>query len=215
MRATFAFVTLAVLALVVLAGPTHAQSDSTAAPTTKAWQVWMGGGISFPASGTFKDTYDSGWNARGMLSYRSAGMPIGLRLDVGAQEFDFTSSGIDASIRALSVLLDITHDFQLGTIQPYVAVGAGGHSIEPGPETVESVRSRPRAPSREVEDNLEYDPVEPGWRFGLNGVIGLKLPISPRMMIFAEGRIDQVFVEKAILGQDDLQMIPVTFGIVF
>ena len=61
---------VALLALAV-AGPAHAQSDSTAASPPKAFHVWLGGGISFPASGTFKDTYDNGWNARGMFSYQS------------------------------------------------------------------------------------------------------------------------------------------------
>ena len=52
-------------------------------------------------------------------------------------------------------------------------------------------------------------------RFGINGGAGVLFKLGSLVSGFVEGRLDNVFSEKGLIDSDQVQVIPVTLGVVF
>ena len=52
-------------------------------------------------------------------------------------------------------------------------------------------------------------------RFGVNGGAGLVVKLGSLVSGYVEGRLDNVFSQKGLIKSDQVQVIPVTFGVVF
>jgi hypothetical protein len=52
-------------------------------------------------------------------------------------------------------------------------------------------------------------------RFGINGGGGVTFKLGSMVSGFIEGRVDNVFTEKGAIDTDQIQIVPVTFGLVF
>lgn len=197
---------LAALVMTLTAPVAHAQFDPSAAPNQKPLHVWLGGGVSVPVSGNFKEAFDSGFNGRGMVTFQPAGFPVGIRLDLSFQKFALSSVevsgggiplGENASTQILSTLGNVVYTLPLGAFRPYISAGLGAFRIQ-----------------TELDDP-ELDDADPQVQFGVNGAAGFQFSLSKSLTLFAEGRLDNIYTDEGAIAAEDIQVVPVTFGIIF
>ncbi|MGH7476111.1 MAG: hypothetical protein ACRELD_07465 [Longimicrobiales bacterium] len=160
----------------------------TAAPATA--QFGVAGGPTFP-NGDLSDITETGWHIQGVLGFTPAMLPVGLRLDAGYQKLAFESD-VPADFEELFGTLNAVLALSVPGLAPYIHAGVGLYGDRLDPEDTGSA---------DWETN-----------FGLNGAIGLLLPIS-RWNTFVEARLHHVFSDGD-LGFN-VQTVPITFGITF
>lgn len=195
---------LLLLAL-ALATPARAQFPPTGGPA-KMLHVWIGGGVSVPVSSA-GDAFDTGVHGRGMVTIQPPGLPVALRADISFQKFGVKSpyvtggedsGSLDPTTQILSGLANATFGFKLGPLRPYVGAGLGAFHVtsDSGAEGADS---------------------DSQTKFGINGIAGATLPLSHGLNLFLEGRVENIFTDEGqqIDSLNDIQVVPVTFGIVF
>ncbi|MDZ4805383.1 MAG: outer membrane beta-barrel protein [Candidatus Eisenbacteria bacterium] len=197
---------IAAVTLLMTAPAASAQFESMMGSGQKPLRFWLGGGVSVPVSGDFKGAFDTGFNGRGMVTFQPAGMPVGVRLDLSFQKFELSGVevsgggipvGADASTQILSGLGNVVYALPLGAFRPYVSAGVGAFRI------------------KQDLDDPELTNEEPEVEFGINGAVGFQFRLSKSMSIFAEGRLDNVYTDKGVIDEENIKVVPVTFGIVF
>lgn len=193
------------LLILALAAPTRAQFPSTGGPG-KMLHFWIGGGVSVPVSDA-GDAFDTGIHGRGMVTLQPPGLPIALRADISFQKFSVKSpyvtggedsGSLDPTTQILSGLANATFGFNLGPLRPYVGAGLGAF----------------RVTSDSGADGAESDSQT---KFGINGIAGTTFRLGQNVNLFVEGRIENIFTDEGqqIDSLNDIQVVPVTFGIVF
>jgi opacity protein-like surface antigen len=88
--------------------------------------------------------------------------------------------------------------FKAGPIRPYIIAGLGLYNLKTDPTGVPNVSSKSDT------------------RFGINGGGGVLLRLGQTLSGYVEGRIDNVYTDTGgFVNASQVQVVPVTFGIVF
>jgi hypothetical protein len=161
----------------------------------------IGGGASLPL-GEFADRYDPGYTVQGALLINFAGFPINLRTDVNYSNMKlkdlFNPGGqtalADDATKILGGLLSLTLPLGSGPIRPYIMAGLGAFNVDPA--------------------QISATPTKSSVAFAINGGAGLQLRLFG-LEAFVEGRLNNVYTDKGIIDTKGIQMIPLTFGVIF
>lgn len=156
--------------------------------------IGVGGGPS-PPTGGFGDAFDTGYHVRAVGDFTLIGFPFGLRGVASYEDFGATEGGevTGGSCQMSALAAGLTWNIlQLGPVQPYL-VGTGGMYWT----DIEIERGEASA---KADDSY----------FGLEIGAGVKLNLLG-LKCFAEARYEDVFVSDG----NDIQAVPVTFGILF
>jgi hypothetical protein len=168
---------------------THATNAAGQRPIT----FGVAGGVSVP-EGDLRDGANTGWHALGTLMLSSLMQPLGLRLDVAYNRFDFTNRfqtdlGEDGFQTTTSATLNVTYRLPMtnSPLSPYLISGAGAYrsdcSVDP--------------------------PCEATTRYGWNVGLGTKL-FALGIRSFLEARY-----HRTGRGDADVHYFPVTLGVIF
>ena len=142
--------------------------------------------------GDLADATSTGFHALGSLAISgSASTPLGFRVDGMYNNLAGKSSGPDVTMWTVNG--NLVFAFPGMTATPYLLGGAGWYNTK-----------------------TDEDGAESSNNFGLNGGVGVRFVLSG-FSTFAETRFHHVFAdEDEITGErPSLQIIPLTFGIVF
>jgi hypothetical protein len=171
--------------------------------TSRPVRIMVGGGASVP-TGDFSNVYKTGYNVQGSLLINFAGFPINLRTDVNysqlklkdllAQPVPGGSAYGDDAAKLLGGLVNLSIPLGVGPIRPYVMAGLGAFNVDYG--------------------QVGTTPGESSVEFAVNGGAGIMLKLFG-IEAFIEGRVNNVYTDKGVIDTKSIQMIPVTFGIIF
>jgi len=201
-----AFALLLVACLVCASIPALAQMPPGMG-TGHLVSVGIGGGVSVPVHDT-GDAFKNGWNGHGFVRLNLKGLPIVPRVDFSLQKFDLkdlspieqftgppvTPTGTGQVMAGLAnVQLFLSH----GPISPYIVAGVGAYNLK-----------------AEVNEITLEDAANSGTHFGINGGAGLVIHLGRTLDLYGEGRVDNVYTDKGAITADQIQTVPVTFGIV-
>jgi len=195
-RVPAALALAATLALLACAAPVRAQS-----PTDRTVSFGIGGGISMPAGST-RDVYEDGFDGQVYVRLDLGTMPLAFRGDFTFQSYDLHPSqfagkpGVTGGTGTLVGALASTQVYlSRGAVRPYVVAGLGGYTVR----TEFDGGALPSATDR---------------HFGVNGGAGV-LATMGVVVLYAEGRLDNIYTGRAFDQGDVLQLVPLTLGIVF
>jgi len=199
---------LALLLLALGAGSRTAAAEVGVAD--RMFSLGLGAGPTLP-SGDANDACNNGYNAQGFLRLNLPAFPIDPRLSFTYQKLDledasFAAPGLDGGdtygggqLEAGSLLLEgQIAILPLGPLQIYGIAGAGWTnfqvSLEGGPGG---------ATTNDSASEFTYSA-------GLGASVGLG-----RLRAFAEGRLHRIINDGELLAFDSVDLVPVTFGILF
>lgn len=159
--------------------------------------VGVGGGMSVPVSDA-GDAFNNGFNVQGFARLNVPKLPVMPRFDLNFSRLaiDESQVGIPGTQQILSGLANLQISvLPLGPVRPYVVAGLGAYNLKTETEGV--------TPTSESKTH-----------FGINGGAGVALHLG---MIngFIEGRVDNVYTEEGAIDANQVQFIPVTFGLTF
>jgi len=137
--------------------------------------------------GDLGDIADMGYNATFMVGYNPTFLPVGIRFDAAYNEFGLKDID-DANINIPSFTANAIFKLPTGGFTPYVIGGVGLY--RPGGDIF-------------VGDTEN--------KFGWNAGGGISMPLSG-FKVFVEARFNNVPGED---GGEDLNFIPITFGLIF
>jgi opacity protein-like surface antigen len=168
--------------------------------------VGLGGGVSVPVSDA-KDAFKTGFNGQGFVKLNLGGLPVAPRLDFTFQSFDLkgakvASAGTGTAPTGTGSVLAGVANVQIplmhGRIEPYLVAGVGAYNVK-----------------TKTDDTSSYaGSTESKTEFGVNGGAGAAVRIGP-LSVYAEGRVDNVFSDKGVIDTKSIQVVPVTFGVVY
>ena len=159
--------------------------------------VGVGGGMSVPVSDT-GDAFRNGFNLQGFARLNVPKLPEMPRFDLDFSQFDLDEAqvGLPGTGQILAGLANLQLSvLPLGPVRPYVIAGVGAYNLKTETEGVTPTS---------VSDT----------HFGINGGAGVALHLG-KINGYVEGRIDNVFTEKGAISPDQVQVVPVTFGLTF
>ena len=185
------------LASTAVSQPADFGQSSAARPI----RVMLGGGAALPL-GDFGDRYERGYTVQGALLINFAGFPINLRTDVNYSNMKlkdlFNPGGqtalADDATKIFGGLLSLTVPLGAGPIRPYVMAGLGAFNVDPA--------------------QISATPTKSSVEFAINGGAGLQLRLFG-LEAFVEARLNNVYTDKGIIDTKGIQMIPLTFGVIF
>lgn len=181
------------VALALLVGPTLAHAQ---APVESRHLVGfgLGGGVSVPVSDA-KNAFKNGYNGTGFVQLNVRQLPVALRLNFTFQRFDLDKAkvGTGGTSTVLGGLANLQYSLGLGMLRPYIIAGLGAYNLKTEPDNAKSSSDT---------------------RFGVNGGAGLILRVAA-LSFYAEGRVDNVYTEKGLIDTKQIQVVPVTFGVVY
>ena len=190
------------IALVSLASLAHAQMNDAAMGSNRLVSIGIGGGVSVPVSDA-KDAFKNGYNGQGFVRFNLHQLPIQPRVDFTFSKFDIKdvhlqtpgSSGTGQIFAAIAnVQFALTHS---GPVRPYIVGGIGAYN------TKTDINGVPNVSGTSSTD------------FGINAGVGTVFKLGSMLSGYVEGRIDNVYSNKGMISADQVQVVPVTFGIVF
>jgi len=190
--ATAALVTAAMLGAVVA----HAQTPPM--ESSRLLSFGIGGGVSVPTSDA-ADAFKNGVSGQAFVCLNLAGLPIRPRVDVTFQKFDLkdaaitgpappTSGSATGTGSVLSGIANVQVPLMRGAFRPYLVAGLGAYSVKTG-DTSKT-------------------------QFGINGGAGVTYRLSV-VSLYVEGRVDNVYTDQGVIDAKSIQVIPVTFGLVY
>jgi opacity protein-like surface antigen len=204
-RVPVAALAAVVLALAASAAPAVAQNF---APSNKLVSFGIGGGVTVPV-GDSRDAFDNGVNGHGFVRLNLPLFPIQPRFDFSFQRMDLKdvsfantqgpSPYTEGEQRVLAGLAQAQFALiKAGPIQPYLLAGVGFAN---------------------VETKLEGDPGTASLsgdttKLAVNGGAGVNIKMGP-VSGFLEGRIDNIMNDGELVDFESIQLVPVSFGIVF
>lgn len=159
--------------------------------------VGVGGGMSVPVSEA-GNAFDNGFNLQGFARLNVPSLPVMPRFDLNFSKFDFNEAqtAIPGTNQILAGLANLQFTvLPMGPLKPYLIAGVGAYHLKVETEGV--------SPSS-ISDT----------KFGINGGAGLAFSLG-RLNGYVEGRVDNVFTEKGMIDDDQIQVVPVTFGLTF
>ncbi|HET9327179.1 MAG TPA: outer membrane beta-barrel protein [Candidatus Eisenbacteria bacterium] len=159
--------------------------------------VGVGGGMSVPVSDA-ADAFNNGFNVQGFARLNVPKLPVMPRFDLNFSRLaiDESQIGIPGTQQIISGLANLQVSvLPLGPVRPYVVAGLGAYNLKTETEGV--------TPTSESKTH-----------FGINGGAGVALHLG---MIngFIEGRVDNVYTEEGAIDANQVQFVPVTFGLTF
>ncbi|MEO5989285.1 MAG: hypothetical protein ABIU54_11825 [Candidatus Eisenbacteria bacterium] len=203
MKLVHMFLSVATISLVVLAPPVRAQMDNAAmGPSTHIISVGLGGGVSVPVSDA-KDALKNGFIGHGFARLNLRLLPIAPRIDFTFSKFDLASAKLsNPNATGTGTLLAGMANVQLvliprGPVRPYIVAGVGAYNFK---------------------TEIEGDPsasTQGDTQIGLNGGGGVLFKLGSLISAFVEGRVENVYSKQGFVSADQIQVVPVTFGIVF
>ncbi len=177
MRRTLELCALVVLAAALAAVPARAQ--------TGPFSVGAGAGVT-AITGDFKDTFDRGWRAEGILALGLPLLPVSVRGELAYDQLPAKAAGAGAgALKVASGTLDGILSLPFPLLHPYVIGGVGYY-----------VHNHAIGEKR-------------GGAAGVNGGVGVELSL-PGIKAFVEARYHTVSY-----GAGRLSLVPVTVGLVF
>lgn len=193
---------LAVFGLVLAASPAAAQS-------TRIVSFGIGGGVTVPVDHA-ADAFDNGVNGHGFVQLN---IPFFIqpRLDLSFQKLDIKDVSVvppelsgggvfpegEQQVFAGIIQGNLTI-LKAGPIQPYLLLGVGLANLE-----------------TKLEGDAGTDNVsESATKTVVNGGLGVNVKLGP-VWGFAEGRIDNIVNDGELVDFDSIQLVPVSFGIIF
>lgn len=161
--------------------------------------------------GGFANQAGAGWNAGLLLQSGGGERSLGFRIDAGWEQFasKTDASGNEFRNRILSFDFDMLRGFPLSQrVSVYLIAGLGGYNVrsrttlvQNGALTLEGGANGQAAP---VTQTLSGSSTYPG----VNAGAGLQLRLG-KISTFVEGRFHNIFTR-----QNDVRMIPVSFGVI-
>ena len=203
MTTRFVRITLVSIALLSRVPVAHAQmSGGAEMGSNRMVSFGIGGGVSVPVSDA-KDAFKTGFNGQGFVRFNLHQLPIQPRVDFTFSKFDINdvklqtpgASGTGQIFAGVAnVQYTLTHS---GPVRPYIVGGLGAYN------TKTDVTGIPNVSNSSSTD------------FGINAGVGTLFRLGSMVHGYVEGRIDNVYSNKGMINADQVQVIPVTFGIVF
>jgi len=185
---------IAVLAVLVLT-PLAASAQVGLAKRFVTFGV--GGGMSVPVSNT-GDAFKNGFNLQGFARLNTPKLPVMPRFDLNYSHYDLqdVQFGVPGTGQLLAGLANVQVSvLPLGPVQPYVIAGLGAYNLKTETEGL--------TPTSVTDTS-----------FGINGGAGATFNLGV-IKGFVEGRIDNVFTERGAIDTNQIQFVPVTFGLTF
>ena len=161
----------------------------------------LGGGVTVPVSDA-KDAFDNGFNGQGFVRLNLRFLPISPRLDFTFSKFDLDDAkvGTTGTGQMLAGLANLQmYLIHGGPIRPYIVAGVGAYNVKTETDASGAVAAQ------EISDT----------KFGVNGGAGLVIKLGSLLSLYAEGRVDNVFTEKGAITADQIQVVPVSVGLVY
>lgn len=148
--------------------------------------IGLAGGVSLP-QGDLADAVNTGWHALGTIALSTLMQPLGLRLDVAYNRFEFSAGDGDQSVG--SATLNGTYRLPMtnSPMSPYLISGLGAYRTE-------------CSLSVGCEATTKF-----GWNVGLGArlfVLGLRSFVETRY-------------HRTKQGDSDVNYFPLTFGLAF
>ena len=202
MTQRFARIALVTIAILSLSSVTHAQMNGTEMGSNRLVSVGIGGGVSVPVSDA-GDAFKNGFNAHAFARFNLHQLPIMPRVDLTFSKFDvedakLATPGASGTGQIFAGLANV--QFALmhsGPVRPYIVAGLGAYN------TKTDINGVPNVSGTSSTD------------FGINAGAGAVFKLGSMVSGYVEGRIDNVYSNKGMINADQVQVVPVTFGIVF
>ena len=166
--------------------------------STRMISFGIGGGVSVPVSDA-KDAFKNGFNGQGFVRFNLPMLPIQPRVEFNFTKLDvndvkFSSTGTQQIMSGLATAqIYLMHS---GPIRPYLLAGVGAYNLK-----------------TDLDNTTTQPPSDT--RFGINGGGGLVFHFGHALSAYAEGRVDNVYTDKGFINTDQIQVVPVNFGVVF
>jgi hypothetical protein len=188
----------AVLAATAMLAPSSVHAQGPPVESSRLLSFGLGGGVSVPVSDA-KDAFKNGVNGQGFVRLNLAALPIRPRLDFTFQKFDRKSVSVTGpaipnagTSSVLAGVANIQVPLHRGTIEPYVVVGLGAYNVKSDSASTSTSKTQ----------------------FGVNGGAGLVVRLGI-VSLYLEGRIDNVYSNSGVIDTKTIQVVPVTFGLVY
>jgi hypothetical protein len=163
-----------------------------AAPAAHAQRpisVGVAAGVSTP-SGDLADAVKTGYHAMVSAAFHAPLMPVGLRVDGMFNQLGDKAGG-DVHLNILGLTGNVTYSFPGVMVKPYIIGGIGFYNSKVSVSGATSSND-----------------------FGINGGAGASFALSG-FNVFAEARYHQIMSKDSSTGQPNMQLIPITVGIMF
>ena len=157
----------------------------------------VGGGMSVPVSNA-GDAFKNGFNLQGFARLNVPKLPVMPRFDLNFSRFDLddTQIGVPGTSQIIAGLANLQLSvLPLGPVRPYVIAGLGAYNL--------NMKTEGTSPTSFSDT-----------RFGINGGAGVALQFG-KINGYVEGRVDNVYTEKGMIDSQQIQVVPVTFGLTF
>jgi opacity protein-like surface antigen len=191
---------LAALAAVLVV-PAAGAMDMDQMSSGRIVSFGLGGGVSVPVSDA-RDAFKTGFNGQGFVRFNLKMLPIAPRVDFTFSKFNvddakLITTGTTGTGQLLAGVANLQYSLiRGGPVRPYIVAGVGAYNFK-----------------------TELDNVANGstsdTRFGVNGGAGVVFKLGHTLSAYVEGRLDNVFTDKGVIATDQIQVVPVTFGVVF
>ncbi len=182
------------VATLAVAAPAHAQLEPGLGIS-----FGIGGGASLPVRNA-REQFRAGFNGQALLQYDFAKAPFALRGEFSYQSFDLRGPALKSAgaTSGTGTLLGGVGTVKIyvarGHVRPYVLAGAGFYTVKIEPNGIGETRSE--------------------GRLGGNGGAGFMFTFGS-LSLYAESRVDHVFVNRAADATGSIDIIPVTIGVLF
>jgi opacity protein-like surface antigen len=165
--------------------------------STRLISIGIGGGVSVPVNDA-KDAFKNGVSGQGFVRLNLKMLPIAPRVEFSFSKFDLdeVKVGTPGTQQILSGLATAQFFLMHGSVRPYIVAGIGAYNTKTETEGI-------NATSTSATD------------FGINGGAGLVVRLGHLLSAYAEGRVDNVYTKSGFIDSDQIQVVPVNFGIVF
>ena len=199
------FVRLVLVPLVVLtlSAVAHAQMGGTAdMGSNRIVSFGIGGGVSVPVSDA-SDAFNTGFNGQGFVRFNLHQLPIQPRVDFTFSKFDvkdvtLATPGATGTGQIFAGIANVQYSLMhAGFLRPYIVAGLGAYN------TKTDINGIPNVTGSSSTD------------FGINAGLGAVFKLGSAVSGYIEGRIDNVYSSKGMIDADQVQVVPVTFGLVF
>lgn len=193
----------AALALASFVSIAHAQMSSSPdmGGSARMLSFGIGGGVSVPVSNA-SDAFKTGYNGQGFVRFNLKALPIQPRIDFTFSKFDVASAklaapGASGTGQILAGVANLQYFVMPGPVRPYVVAGLGAYNFKTDLSGIPGATSKSDT------------------RFGVNGGLGVLVKLGSLVSGYVEGHLDNVFSQKGFVNSSQLQVIPVTVGVVY
>ena len=193
--------TLVAAALVATAGMARAQMHDDLS-NGHIVSFGVGGGVSVPVSDA-KDAFKNGFNGQGFMRLNLRFLPVTPRIDFTFSRFNLDDAkvGTTGTGQVLAGLANVQlYLIHGGPIRPYIVAGVGAYNVKTDTDASGAYAAQ------SVSDT----------KFGVNGGGGLVIKLGRLLSLYAEGRVDNVYSkDEGLIAAKQIQVVPVSFGIVY